>query len=418
MYTANTPRHRSRTALVLAGGGISGAMYEIGALRAIDDLLRHLTVNDFDMYVGTSAGSLVSASLASGVTPRELMRIVEGALPDAGPLQRNQILAPNIRGVMKRRRYWPRLVRHTLTNLRNPRSFMSLDWLWEMLEGLPSGLYSTQNLELYLRRFLADRGNNAFRSLQRELYIVATELDSGERAVFGADKLRDVPVSQAVAASSAMPIIFEPVRINDIDYIDGGVRGTASLDVAIDRGAKLIVCINPLVAFDNRDQKLGGHIADAGIQAIGNQVFRTFIQAGLHYHIKKLRQQHPDVDIILIEPSSTDDLVFSEHVMSYASRLRLARYGYESATLHLADEYVYYKAILARHGIPISRRRVIAELARMLEHDSPETVKQLITGSLDRQHPLTRASKSWRTAHLANVLHDLEDSLEELNSPR
>jgi len=282
-----------------------------------------------------------------------------------------------------------------------------------MLEGLPTGLYSGASLERYLRKFLTERGANSFRSLERELYIVATELDTGERAVFGEGSLRDVPISQAVAASSAMPIVYEPVRIDGVDYIDGGVRGTASLDVAIDRGAKLIVCINPLVAFDNRDQKLGGRIADAGIQAIGNQVFRTFVHAGLHYHLKKLRHQYADVDIILIEPRPDDALVFAEHVLRYDARMTLARHGYESATLRLADQYAHYKSVLARHGIKISRRRVAAELALLLQNEDLEHVQALLEGS-SRPTPLTRPTKSWRTAKLAHTLNDLAAALDDL----
>jgi len=60
---------RGKMALVLAGGGLTGAVYEIGALRAINDLLTDRTVNDFDIYVGTSAGALVGALLANGITP-------------------------------------------------------------------------------------------------------------------------------------------------------------------------------------------------------------------------------------------------------------------------------------------------------------------------------------------------------------
>ena len=52
-------RKRSKTALVLGGGGFTGAVYEIGALRALDLLSVNKTINDFDVYVGTSAGSLV-----------------------------------------------------------------------------------------------------------------------------------------------------------------------------------------------------------------------------------------------------------------------------------------------------------------------------------------------------------------------
>ncbi|ABX03792.1 patatin-like phospholipase family protein [Herpetosiphon sp.] len=404
----------SKRALVLAGGGISGAVYEIGALRAIDDLLTTLSINDFDMYVGTSAGSLISSCLANGITTRELLRILEGALPDAKRLQRDQILALNLRGLIKRGRRLPRLLaQRAIETLRRPQDFAPLDWAWKLLEGLPNGIYSTNSLERYLRHFLTERGSNHFAELQRELYIVATELDSGDRAVFGEGNLRNVPISAAVAASSAMPIVYEPVRINGVDYIDGGVRGTASLDVAIDRGAKLIVCVNPLVAFDNRKHQLGSRIADAGIQAIGNQVFRTFIQAGLHYHIKKLRQQHPDVDIILIEPRADDAIVFAEHVLHYDERMLLARHGYESATIRLADKYQDYKAILAKHGVQISRQRVAKELHHLFASDDADTLHSLLENDPNGKR-LTHPQKSWRTVNLAHTLDDLDARLGNL----
>ena len=71
-------RRRSKTALVLGGGGFTGAVYEIGALRALDLLSVNRTINDFDVYVGTSAGSLVGALTANGVTPETMMRVVNG----------------------------------------------------------------------------------------------------------------------------------------------------------------------------------------------------------------------------------------------------------------------------------------------------------------------------------------------------
>src|SRR3954468_3850272 len=67
---------RSRTALVLGGGGVTGGVYEIGALRALDLLAVNRTVNEFDVYVGTSAGSFVASLAANGVTPEEMMRVV------------------------------------------------------------------------------------------------------------------------------------------------------------------------------------------------------------------------------------------------------------------------------------------------------------------------------------------------------
>src|SRR3712207_4355890 len=72
---------RSKTALVLGGGGFTGAVYEIGALRALDLLSVNRTVNQFDIYVGTSAGSFVASLAANGVTPEEMMRVVNQQVP-------------------------------------------------------------------------------------------------------------------------------------------------------------------------------------------------------------------------------------------------------------------------------------------------------------------------------------------------
>src|SRR5216110_2138519 len=89
---------RSRTALVLGGGGVTGGVYEIGALRALDLLAVNRTVNEFDVYVGTSAGSFVASLTANGVTPEEMMRVVNQQVPtpfrdiDAGTLLRPDVL--------------------------------------------------------------------------------------------------------------------------------------------------------------------------------------------------------------------------------------------------------------------------------------------------------------------------------------
>src|SRR5512134_3195794 len=87
---------RSRTALVLGGGGFTGGVYEIGALRALDLLAVNRTVNQFDIYVGTSAGSFVAALAANGVTPEEMMRVANGQLPTPfADLDRGALMRPN-----------------------------------------------------------------------------------------------------------------------------------------------------------------------------------------------------------------------------------------------------------------------------------------------------------------------------------
>src|SRR3954451_13222652 len=91
-------RRRSKTALVLGGGGFTGAVYEIGALRALDLLSVGRTINEFDVYVGTSAGALVAALTANGVTPEQMMRVVnDQVVRGFPPIQRETLLRPNYR---------------------------------------------------------------------------------------------------------------------------------------------------------------------------------------------------------------------------------------------------------------------------------------------------------------------------------
>src|SRR5215208_7468788 len=91
-------RRQSKTALVLGGGGFTGAVYEIGALRALDLLSVNRSVNQFDVYVGTSAGSLVAALAANGVTPEQMMRVVNNQTPTPfRDINLGMLLRPNYR---------------------------------------------------------------------------------------------------------------------------------------------------------------------------------------------------------------------------------------------------------------------------------------------------------------------------------
>ena len=130
---------------------------------------------------------------------------------------------------------------------------------------MPSGFFDNASLERWLRRSLERmRLPNDFRAFQRKrpsrLYITACDLDTAERVIFGADENCEVTISQAVQASSALPIFYKPARINGVDYVDGGVRHTANIDVAIEKGADLIICYNPFRPFLNRiDAEEGEH---------------------------------------------------------------------------------------------------------------------------------------------------------------
>ena len=290
---------QSKIALVLAGGGLTGSVYEIGALRAIDDLLVDRTVNDLDIYVGTSAGALVASCLANGLGPEVMLQAFDGSHPEIRALERGHIFRPNNREFLRRTVDLPRVVLGAWSHyLRHFSDMTVFDLVWSLAEAVPSGMYDILALERYLRQVLDAQGVcNSFGDLGRELYIIATDLDTGDRVVFGQDGWEDVPISLAAAASSAMPLLYNPVRVGDKDCVDGGLRGNASLDVAIEQGAKLVICINPLVPYDNADLNCipflgpdGGYLSEKGAQFIASQMMRIMMHAGLHYHIKQLRR--------------------------------------------------------------------------------------------------------------------------------
>lgn len=376
-----TAERTSKTALVLAGGGLTGAVYEIGALRAIDDLLQDRTVNDFDIFVGTSAGAIVGSLLANGTSPAAAGDALAGRHAEIRALWAGDLFRPNYREFIGRLLRLPATVQNALRHYsRNVNDMNLWDFIWTLMEVLPSGLYDGMALEEYMASALNRTGSsNDFRALTRELYIIATDLDTGQRSVFGTDQNSHVPISLAVAASSAVPLMYKPVRVGQREYIDGGMRGNASIDLAIEHGAKLIVCINPLVPLNNQRKRGvpllgpdGTFISERGMQAIGSQVIRIMMRSGLNYHIKTLRRRHPDVDIILIEPRADDYQMFFYNIMRYSARLLVAEHGYQSVTLDLADRYHEFKEILSRHDLHISRRRVIQHLESVSQGEDAE----------------------------------------------
>jgi len=403
-WRRKTAQPREKIALVLAGGGITGSVYEIGALRAIDDMLVGLTVNDFDIFVGTSAGALVSALVANGFTPHEIMQMVDKSHPELGGVHVGNLFHTNLGGALRRLRKLPnvfyKMGRHSL---RHMNELAVTDLFWELAQLLPSGLYDGAALERYMRAILEQQGaTNRFDRLDKELYIVATELETGARAVFGQGGKSIVPISQAVAASSAVPVLYRPVSIFRRDYIDGGLHGSASVDLAIEAGAKLVVCINPMVPLNTVDDGRDHYIRDRGLQAIINQSVRTLLHGGIRYHIKNVRAKYPDVDIILIEPQWNDYRMFSYNPMHYGSRLSVAEHGFESVTVGLSEYYDFYSSILSRHNIELDTALVTEELADIRASGEDLEVMQHVIERTDADSTLNMA------------LSNLERSLKQL----
>src|SRR4051794_32515429 len=296
-------RQRSKTALVLGGGGFTGGVYEIGALRALDLLTVNRTVNDFDVFVGTSAGAFVAAMTANGVSPEEMMRVVDRQDPKPfGDFELGSLLRPNIAGFARSAVTLPFRMAQLVGGVAAQLGQVSaMDLVLGLAEGLPSGAYTGAGLERYLRAVLdhPDRSDD-FRALSHELYLTATDLDTCERVVFGVEGWDDVPISTAVRASTALPMVYTPVKVRDRELVDGGIVSTTNLDIAVEAGANLVVVVNPLVPYVNDFETeiptlLRGsrprHVSDMGLPQIGYQAFKLMAYQRLHEMARQWEQR-------------------------------------------------------------------------------------------------------------------------------
>ena len=163
-------------------------------------------------------------------------------------------------------------------------------------------MYDSRAIQEYLETVLSDPDRtDDFRILDNELYLTATDLDTCERIILGGEDWDDVPIARAVAASTALPMVYKPVEIKGRQLIDGGIRSTTNLDIAVERGAKFVVMVNPLVPYVNDFQKviptmLGSRVrrvADMGFAEIGYQTFKLLAHQRLHEAVTHWRRSTP-----------------------------------------------------------------------------------------------------------------------------
>ncbi len=351
--------------------------------------------------------------VANGITPEEMMRVINHELPSPlRDISLRTLLRPNYGGFLRKSLTIPMraagVAREMLGHLRE---LSAVDLATSLASGLPTGIYSGRGIEHYVAEALGDPDrSDDFRLLDAELYLTATDLDTTERVVFGEGEWADVPISAAVAASGALPMIYEPVTINGREFIDGGIRSTTNVDVAVEHGAKFIIVINPIVPYVNDFRKRiptitgtrARRVSDMGFTAVGNQAFRVLSHERLHLAVEHWEQRYPGVDIILIEPEVDDELMFGTSIMDYSSRLEIAKHGFESVTMKLARDYDRYKSIAERHGIQISARRVRHVLDQVEREREPQsawrrvleqTTAALLRSSPDAEEPEAEAAE-------------------------
>ncbi|MEM7052240.1 MAG: patatin-like phospholipase family protein [Acidobacteriota bacterium] len=348
--------------LALAGGGPEGALYEIGALRALEESLEGLDFNDLDIYVGVSAGAFVGACLANGITLRHLCRVVASEGTDEGPFAPENFFAPAFGELRRRLTMVPGLFAGGLWDfLRKPDNFSFLEPVLRLGRALPVGVFDSRRIADYLEKVFDREGrSNDFRSLKRSLIIVAADLDSGRAVRFGEPGWDHIPISTAVQASSALPGFFEPVTIDGRHYVDGVLIKTVHASTALKAGADLLLAVNPIVPVDTAKAveegvMVRGKLVDRGLPAVLSQTLRTLIRSRLEAGIQKYATKYADSEIQLFEPRRDDFRMFFTNIFSFSDRRAVCEHAYQRTREHLLSRQDEIAAALEPFGVGLRR---------------------------------------------------------------
>jgi NTE family protein len=397
-----------RIGLALAGGGPLGAVWEIGALCALAEAVPALDFTALDGYVGVSAGSFIAAGLANGMTPRQLCTsFIENDGPRADLIRPSLFFRPALREYARRLVAAPGLALQAGWGL-VVQGRPVLAAVERLGRALPTGLFSSAALQAQLAHvFSAPGRSNDFRQLKRRLVLVATDLDSGTAAPFGLPGWDHVPISQAVAASAALPGLFPPEPINGHWYVDGALKKTLHASVLLDQGLDLLLCLNPMVPFEAGDRHsglrhrvLGGaseripQLVDGGLPLVLSQAFRSLIHSRLELGLKGYAQSHPQTDIVLFEPDHHDPEMFLANTFGYSQRRVLAEHAYRRTRAELRSRRSVLAATLARHGLALDEAVLDDPQRGLLRH---------------HRHIGTRAGRALQ--RLDEVLTDLQRTL-------
>jgi predicted acylesterase/phospholipase RssA len=351
-----------KLALALAGGGPLGAFYELGALHALAECIEGRELTDFDVYVGVSSGSLVAAGLANGFDTTSLGSTFIHDESTLIPFAPQMLLQPAI-GEYAR---WLAMLPQALLDAARQYAREPLQSGWPTLirpiaRVVPTALFDNRPLERYLHRLFSSRGHtDDFRKLRSRLYVVATNLNTGNTVVFGDTQHDRVPISRAVVASAALPGLYPAVTINRRQYVDGALIRTVHASLALEAGCDLLICINPLVPFDASRARDHRHtnLADAGLPTILAQTFRALIHSRMHVGMSRYGLHFPYADTLLLEPERNDERLFFTNVFRYTGRHRLVEHAYQCTRRDLLAHADALGPLLERRGLSLNEKRL------------------------------------------------------------
>jgi len=276
-----TGRDARHVGLVLGGGGVTGASYHFGTLFALR-MATGWEPSDADVIIGTSCGAFVAAMIRGGALHLGTLVGDASSAEEANDwLHGHLYRRARPQGLLR----WMR--RGLLPGLTSPNLSLVL--------GSP-GLYTTDGIQDWVRDSIGDLADDW---PERPTVIPAFDLERRRRVPFGTVDAPHVSLAAAVAASSAVPFVYEPVPIDGRWYLDGGVASGTSVDLILanEQPLDLVIVVAPLASTESRP---GARFYEDMFDRAG--------RTALAGELQRLRAEWPSTDVLVLRP---DDRVLT-----------------------------------------------------------------------------------------------------------
>lgn len=297
-----------RIGLVLGAGGIVGGSWLVGALEALESETGW-SPSDADIITGTSAGSVVGALAAQGLSPALMAAYIGGGsleeveeIAERGDLTAERLDETAFRLQRALPPLGPGSWRLAMSTLLRPRTVTPAA---AMTAWLPRGFLSTDPIKSLVDRFVPGDWPD-----HPNYWAVAADYGSGRRTVFGRDDAPPAHVRDAVAASCAIPGFYHPVKIGRSRYVDGGICSLSNLDLVRDQDLDLVVCLNPMSSLARTNAR---GPADRVATVMRGQAGRR-----LGAEAKKLRDS--GTEVLILQPTADDLPVMGSNLMAKGKR--------------------------------------------------------------------------------------------------
>jgi predicted acylesterase/phospholipase RssA len=351
LLTANETKNL-RIGIAMSGGGLEGFLYQLGVMHALERCISGRTIRDAEVFSGVSSGSIGCSLLAGKVPTIEVIKAMHGKSDLIEPFTSSTVFDLAGTGIIAR------LLRESFT-------WSGIDptrWIKQTLKAIPTGFFKGEALRKYVRHCIEVSGTeDNFKSISAELYIGGTDMDSFEHVVFGREPWNNMPISEAIYASCALPLVFEPSQINGRWFIDGQITKTCNLELVVERDCKLIFIIDPVKPLGSLVpgtlDKKGGYYALV-------QTIKALVYTRFHSVLSHVTERYPDTDFIVFQPDEEVAQMMAGSPMRYRIRTQVIQLAYKQTIRQLRERHKVYGEKLQKYGMNLATIDQIKDIER------------------------------------------------------